>query len=77
MCFVHGLGAKSLDNWKKGGHVWIQDDLPKDIANARVMTFGYNAAYAGDATSGRIRDFGKPLLEAIRLEREQVHRQVQ
>ena len=35
------------------------------------MTFGYNAAYTGDATSGRIRDFGKQLLEALKIEREQ------
>jgi triacylglycerol esterase/lipase EstA (alpha/beta hydrolase family) len=68
---VHGLGAKSLDNWKKDDHIWIRDDLPKDITKARIMTFGYNAAYVGDATSGRIRDFGKQLLEALRLEREQ------
>ena len=34
------------------------------------MTFGYNAAYTGDATSGRIRDFGRQLLEALRMERE-------
>ena len=51
--------------------MWIRDDLPKDIAQARIMTFGYNAAYVGDATSGRIRDFGKQLLEALRLEREE------
>lgn len=77
MCFVHGLGAKALDNWKNGGHVWIRDDLPKDIGNARIMTFGYNAAYIGDATSGRIRDFAKQLLEALRLEREQVEHRIQ
>ncbi|KAL8739111.1 MAG: hypothetical protein Q9181_000222 [Wetmoreana brouardii] len=64
-------GAKSLDNWTKGGHIWIRDDLPEDIATARVMTFGYNASYTGDATAGRIRDFGKQLLEALRIEREQ------
>ncbi|KAL8725040.1 MAG: hypothetical protein Q9166_007615 [cf. Caloplaca sp. 2 TL-2023] len=59
-------GAKSLDNWKKDGHIWIQENLPKDIATARVMTFGYNALY-----TGRIRDFGKQLLEALKIEREQ------
>lgn len=76
MCFVHGLGAKSLDNWKRKDHIWIKDDLPDDVENARIMTFGYNAAYTGDATSGRIRDFAKQLLEALRLEREQVGNQV-
>ena len=39
------------------------------------MTFGYNAAYTGDATSGRIRDFGKQLLEALKIEREEVKEQ--
>ncbi|KAL9628880.1 MAG: hypothetical protein Q9164_007118, partial [Protoblastenia rupestris] len=71
LCFVHGLGAKPLDNWHKNGHIWIQDNLPDALPYARVMTFGYNASYTGDATSGRIRDFGKQLLEALRIEREQ------
>lgn len=75
MCFVHGLGAKSLDKWNKAGHIWIQDDLPNDIKNARIMTFGYNAAYTGDVTSGRIRDFAKQQLEALRLERDEAGHQ--
>ena len=73
MCFVHGLGAKSLDNWKKGAHVWIRDDLPNHIPSARIMTFGYDADVIGnDATFGRIRDFAKQLLEAVKEKRGQV-----
>ena len=68
---MHGLGAKSLANWKTDNHIWIRDDLPNDIGNAGIITFAYNAAHIGDATSGRIRDFGKQLLEALRPEREQ------
>ena len=56
----------------KDGQVWIQDDMPTDLETARIMTCGLEAAYTGDAISGRIRDFTKQLLEALRLEREEI-----
>ena len=39
---------------------------------ARIMTFGYDAAYTRDVISGRIRDFAKQLLKALRFERGEV-----
>lgn len=63
---------KPLDSWRDGSHVWIQDDLPNDFSGARLLTFGYNTAYTGDATFGRIGGVAEQLLKARRLERGEV-----
>jgi hypothetical protein len=38
IAFVHGLGGHRLDTWSKGSCCWIQDLLPRDLPEARVMT---------------------------------------
>jgi hypothetical protein len=45
--------------------MWLYDLLPKDLPNARIMTYGYNSNLAEDATTGRIRDFAKGLLNDL------------
>jgi hypothetical protein len=49
----------------KGEELWLQSLLPKELPNARIITYGYNANVIQDATVGRIRDFAKGLLNAV------------
>jgi len=54
----------------KGKVMWLYHLLPKDLPNARIMTYGYNSNLAKDASPGRIRDFAKGLLNAVDSYRE-------
>jgi hypothetical protein len=45
--------------------MWLYDLLPKDLPNARIMVYGYNSYLAEDASTGRIRDFAKGLLNDL------------
>lgn len=66
---VHGLRAHPIKSWMKGkgegAVMWLYHLLPKDLPNARIMTYGYNSNLAKDASMGRIRDFAKGLLNAV------------
>lgn len=80
---VHGLNPRSKsdaahawDTWRtpagSDGRLWLRDDLPQHLPDARVFLYEYNAT----AVYGRDRDtfVGKAneLLEAIRIERDDV-----
>jgi hypothetical protein len=80
---VHGLNPRSKsdaahawDTWRTpagpDGRLWLRDDLPQHLPDARVFLYEYNAT----AVYGRDRDtfVGKAneLLEAIRIERDDV-----
>ena len=54
----------------KGRVMWLYHLLPKDLPNARIMTYGYNSNLVKDASLGRIRDFAKGLLNAVDSYRE-------
>jgi hypothetical protein len=45
--------------------MWLDDLLPEQLPNARIMSFGYNSRVYGDATSARIKDHAKGLLNAF------------
>lgn len=62
---VHGLRSHPINSWIKDGVMWLYDLLPTDLPNARIMTYGYNSNLAEDATTGRIRDFAKGLLNDL------------
>jgi hypothetical protein len=62
---VHGFRAHPIKNWKNGEVMWLQDLLPKDLPNARVMTYGYNSNVVEDASISSIRDFAKGLLNDL------------
>jgi hypothetical protein len=42
---VHGLGGHALSTWthESAKTLWLRDFLPKDIPNARIMTYGYDS----------------------------------
>ncbi|KAI1365444.1 hypothetical protein F5Y08DRAFT_338715 [Xylaria arbuscula] len=66
--FVHGLGGHSIKTWSKNHDpslFWPQLWLPFEpgFENARIFTFGYDAAWRGAAKSvSNVTDFAKELL---------------
>ena len=58
--FIHGLNGDSARTWKHAkGVYWPIDLLPKDIPNARILSFGYNADVTklfGNVGGGTLRD---------------------
>lgn len=69
MIFVHGLGGSSRLSWSRNKDLklfWPKEWLPldRDIQQARVFSFGYNASFQSSPQSGTvgIADFAKNLL---------------
>ncbi|ETR98417.1 hypothetical protein M419DRAFT_88907 [Trichoderma reesei RUT C-30] len=70
--FVHGLGGHSHKTWTKDQDpllFWPKSWLPlePDVGTARIMTFGYNAKWRGEAGISSITDFAKELLYEMRF----------
>lgn len=40
---VHGLNGHREETWTVNGVNWLRDLLPKDIPNARIFSWGYDA----------------------------------
>jgi hypothetical protein len=70
---VHGLGGDAIDTWThpKSKAFWLKDFLPQQIADARIMTFGYNAAAAFGQSTADIIDHAKSLLTSLVDKREE------
>lgn len=78
---VHGLNPRSKkdadhawDTWRTPagpkGRLWLRDDLPKLVPNARIFLYQYNATVAYGKDQRTFSDKANALLEAIRVERE-------
>ncbi len=71
--FIHGLGGHSKKTWSKNHDptlFWPQLWLPFEpgFANARIFTFGYDAAWRGATKSvSNVTDFAKELLFEMRF----------
>ena len=70
---VHGLNGDPINTWtsRKTNAFWLKDFLPRDVPNARVMTFGYNADAAFGNTTAEIVDHAKSLLSSLVDRREE------
>ncbi|KAL6719999.1 hypothetical protein ACLMJK_001920 [Lecanora helva] len=69
ICFIHGLNGGRISTWKKGDVFWPYNLLPKDIKEARVITWGYDADIAhflAPLSANRVKDHAKNLLTALR-----------
>jgi len=71
---VHGLGDDAINTWThpKSKAFWLQDFLPKQIPDARIMTFGYNAAVAFGQSTAEVIDHAKSLLASLVDKREEL-----
>ncbi|KAH0492276.1 hypothetical protein TgHK011_007237 [Trichoderma gracile] len=70
---IHGLNGHYKNTWidEKTGCNWLSDKscLPKDIPNARILSFGYNSVTYFSRSNTDIRDFASTLLAALRAKR--------
>lgn len=73
---VHGLQGDAIRTWthEKSHICWLSDLLPKEIPNARVLSWGYLAnlnSWGGKATtSDRILHHAQTLIEELQTDRE-------
>ncbi|KAN0067442.1 hypothetical protein V8E54_014532 [Elaphomyces granulatus] len=70
---VHGLNGDVKRTWthRETNALWLQDFLPQDVKNIRVMSFGYNASAAFGNTTATIADHAKDLLTCLVDKREE------
>lgn len=71
---VHGLDGDAINTWThpKSKAFWLKDFLPKKIPDARIMTFGYNAAAAFGRSTAEVIDHAKSLLTSLVDKREEL-----
>jgi hypothetical protein len=72
---LHGLNGHAFHSWEYrdnsgGSFMWLRDNLPERIPDARIMIYGYNANVISDVSTGRIRTFSETFLEKLRHVRE-------
>jgi hypothetical protein len=70
---VHGLGGDAIDTWThpKSKAFWLKDFLPQKTPDARILTFGYNAAAAFGQSTAEVIDHAKSLLTSLVDKREE------
>ncbi|KAH6879994.1 hypothetical protein B0T10DRAFT_412368 [Thelonectria olida] len=69
---VHGLNGKARGTWtdKPSGMLWLEDFLPEEMPEARIMTFGYDSSLTFSQSRGRIEDFARDLLNRLWMLRQ-------
>lgn len=50
--------------------MWLRDYLPKDVANARVLIYGYPSQLQGSASSGVLADYTNNFIHRLLSMRE-------
>jgi hypothetical protein len=73
--FIHGLTGSSYSTWlqKDSNIYWPVHLLSKDIPDARIMAFGYDADVAkllGPVSQNRLADHARGLLEGLAVQRD-------
>ena len=72
MVAVHGLCGDPHDTWTEEASkkLWLQDFLPSQVPNTRIMTFGYDSLVAFSKSEIEIRDVAVDLLNRLNDERD-------
>lgn len=68
---IHGINGDREKTWTRNGVNWLRDLLPSIIPNARIFSWGYNAAtHSGSEISQQfIYDHGTTLVSDLTLRR--------
>ncbi|KAF8538307.1 hypothetical protein BDD12DRAFT_779452, partial [Trichophaea hybrida] len=63
---VTGLAGHAFGSWRDRGSrdMWLQDFLPQDFKNIRIMSYGYNSSLDGDSNNGLL-DFRRHLVQQL------------
>jgi hypothetical protein len=71
---VHGLGGDAIETWThpRSNAFWLKDILPAQIPDARILTFGYNAAAAFGRSTSDVIDHAKSLLGSLVDKRDEL-----
>ncbi|KAF1957234.1 hypothetical protein CC80DRAFT_412132, partial [Byssothecium circinans] len=73
--FVHGLGGHAIGSWTgTNGKCWPRDLLGSDLAEARIITFGYDAKLDDNRSTAQLSDYGDQFLRELSLLRESTER---
>jgi hypothetical protein len=65
---IHGLNGHGFKTFTHANEkIWLRDFLPKDLPGARVYSYSYDSAVMFSRNTDTIRDYGRRLLENIRL----------
>jgi pimeloyl-ACP methyl ester carboxylesterase len=64
---IHGLNGNPINTWTepKSHKLWFRDFLPRDVPNARIMTFGYDATAAFERSTAGILEHARDLLRYL------------
>jgi hypothetical protein len=64
---VHGLGGDAHRTWThENSKLWLQDFLPLEIPEARILTYGYKSVVAFSKFTAEVDDFARDLLFRVR-----------
>ena len=69
ICFVHCLHGGNVSTWKKGEVFWPYNLLAKNLPEARIISWGYNADVAhflSQTSANRVKDHAKGLSSDLR-----------
>jgi hypothetical protein len=45
--------------------MWLQDFLPKDLPNVRIMSFGYDSRIEANRETSRMLDYGRSFIQQL------------
>jgi hypothetical protein len=64
---VTGLAGHAFGSWRnrKSHRMWLQEFLPQDVKNIRIMSYGYNTNLIGDTADDRILDYRRELIQQL------------
>ncbi|KAI5776307.1 hypothetical protein EDC01DRAFT_683096 [Geopyxis carbonaria] len=68
---VTGLAGHAYSSWqnRRSQQMWLQDFLPNDVKNIRVMTYGYDTEFFNSADNSAMVDFRKSFVQQLEVAR--------